>query len=120
MCAGDLQYLGADPGFSAYADTIVVITEPPLLEITSSTASDVLCNGDCSGLASVTVTGGTFSSGYMYNWTNGATTPNISGLCPGAYECMVTDDNGCADSVTWNINEPSAISFTVRCAKCNL
>ena len=84
------------------------------MDITSSTASsDVLCNGDCSGLASVTVTGGTFSSGYMYNWTNGATTPNISGLCPGAYECMVTDDNGCADSVTWNINEPSAISFTV-------
>jgi hypothetical protein len=46
----------------------------------------------CNGAASVTVTGGT--PPYTYNWSNGATTSNITGLCPGTYSVTATDHIG--------------------------
>ena len=113
LCAGTYDIWVYDPGFTLYADTTVVMTEPALLDITSSTSSDVVCNGDCDGSASVNVSGGTVSSGYMYSWTYGPTTPAISGLCPGSYECTVSDDNECSDSITLVISEPSALVFTI-------
>ena len=113
LCAGTYDIWVHDPGFSLYADTTVVMTEPALLDITSSTSSDVICNGDCNGSASVNVSGGTVSSGYMYFWTNGESTPGVNGLCPGSYECMVSDDNECYDSITLVISEPSALVFTI-------
>ena len=113
LCAGTYDIWVHDPGFSLYADTTVVMTEPALLDITSSTSSDVICNGDCNGSASVNVSGGTVSSGYMYFWTNGESTPSVNGLCPGSYECMVSDDNECYDSITLVISEPSALVFTI-------
>ena len=113
LCAGTYDIWVHDPVLSLYADTTVVMTEPALLDITSSTSSDVICNGDCNGSASVNVSGGTVSSGYMYFWTNGESTPSVNGLCPGSYECMVSDDNECYDSITLVISEPSALVFTI-------
>ena len=113
LCAGTYDIWVHDPGFSLYADTTVVMTEPALLDITSSTSSDVICYGDCNGSASVNVSGGTVSSGYMYFWTNGESAPSVNGLCPGSYECMVSDDSECYDSITVVISEPSALVFTI-------
>ena len=112
LCAGTYDIWVHDPLLSLYADTTVVMTEPALLDINSFT-SDVVCNGDCDGSASVAASGGTVGSGYMYSWTYGPTTPAISGLCPGSYECTVSDDNECSDSITLVISEPSALVFTI-------
>ncbi|MBK9018261.1 MAG: Omp28-related outer membrane protein [Saprospiraceae bacterium] len=37
--------------------------------------------------------------GYTYLWSNGETTPSISGLTPGTYTLVVTDKIGCSQSI---------------------
>jgi subtilisin-like proprotein convertase family protein len=47
------------------------------------------------GAISLTVTGGI--PPYLYLWSNGATSSNISGLSTGLYTCSITDATGCMD-----------------------
>ncbi|MBK6903483.1 MAG: T9SS type A sorting domain-containing protein [Saprospirales bacterium] len=68
------------------------INQPPLLIVTAS-STDETANDANDGTASATVQGGT--PGYTYQWSNGATTPNINGLSPGLIHVSVTDANGC-------------------------
>ncbi len=95
----------------------VTINEPPLLTA-SIQGTDLLCNGDGSGAADLTVGGGT--APYSFLWSNGATTEDISGIAAGNYSVTVTDDNGCTASASVTINEPplliaSAIATDASC-----
>ena len=47
-------------------------------------------------LIDVTVTGGT--GVYTYEWSNGATSEDLSDLGAGTYSVVVTDENGCSVS----------------------
>lgn len=86
------------------------ITQPPAISIVPS-QTNILCNGTCTGQASVTVTGGTGI--YYYAWT-----PNIafgalaSGLCAGTYTCTVSSPPGCTAAQMFFITQASAISVT--------
>ena len=72
----------------------VNISEPPLLEAFVAT-QEANCGAN-DGVAYTTVFGGT--APYSILWSNGATTPNISGLAPGTYTVTITDNNGCSMS----------------------
>ncbi|SNR47317.1 hypothetical protein, partial [Flavobacterium sp. ov086] len=85
--------------------TQTFILSNPLAINIAGTQTDILCHGDASGEASVTVTGGT--PGYTYLWSpGGATTDNITGLIAGVYTVTVTDANSCSDTKTFIITEP--------------
>lgn len=90
----------------------------------SITANEVVVNSTCFGSNNASITtnivgGIPFSSGapYQIAWTgpNGYTSalPSISGLAPGVYNLVVTDDGGCPFSVNYTVTEPTALQITV-------
>jgi len=82
------------------------VTEPTPVAL-NATSTDITCNGDNDRTATTNVTGGT--PPYTYLWSNGATTPSISGLAPGAYFVQVDDFFGCDDTLTIVITEPAVL-----------
>ncbi|MCA1806818.1 MAG: gliding motility-associated C-terminal domain-containing protein, partial [Actinobacteria bacterium] len=82
-------------------------------------ATDISCNGLGDGALDLTVTNGT--APYNYVWNNGSTDEDLTGLAPGTYDVLVTDDNGCTAADTASIAEPALleISNTVEDVLCN-
>lgn len=75
------------------------------------TGTNVTCFGLCNGKATALGSGGW--APYTYQWSNGMTTANIAGLCPGTYFVTVTDiDMGTAvGSIV--ITQPTQLGVTV-------
>ncbi|MDF2447761.1 MAG: hypothetical protein K0R26_265 [Bacteroidota bacterium] len=57
------------------------------------TKTDISCGGLCDGSIALSITGG--SSPYSSQWSNGAVTNTITGVCAGSYSVTVTDNAGC-------------------------
>src|SRR6185436_3195303 len=100
--------------------TSVTISEPTVLQ-TSTSGTNVDCNGNATGTASVSATGGT--TGYTYSWTpsggTGATAGNLQG---GMYYITVTDANGCTASDSFFVVEPAVLASNISSstdALCN-
>ncbi|MBC6992536.1 SprB repeat-containing protein, partial [Lewinella lacunae] len=72
---------------------------------------DVLCNGDTDGTLTVVATGGTLD--YTYLWSNGQTTATATGLAAGTYTVTVTDANGCTETATGTVNEPTDLEAAI-------
>ncbi|UKJ06770.1 MBG domain-containing protein [Solitalea lacus] len=89
------------------------ITQPAAVLSTSGTSSktDVSCNGESNGTATVVASGGT--APYTYSWApSGGTGATASGLAAGTYTVTVTDINSCQTTRAFTINQPAAISGT--------
>lgn len=92
------------------------ITQLPRQSVTLSLVQDA-CN-TTGGVANSLVTGGT--PPYMYEWSNGMTTANASGLLGGQQYLRVTDSSGC-DAYGY-INIAGAGQYTstyARASSCN-
>jgi len=88
----------------------IVIQEPLPISLDAN-LTDVPCFGQSAGSIDLSVSGGT--APYSYNWTNAAnisvgTSQDLAGLGPGTYTVVVTDNQGCSNTRTYAINEPSA------------
>jgi hypothetical protein len=78
------------------------ITEPTVIEGVA-TVSDVQCNGESDGSASVTVTGGV--APHYINWGNSDSTA----LGAGTYTVVLSDANACEVNLSVEVDEPSAL-----------
>lgn len=88
-------------------DTAVfTLTEPTALNVSANVDSNVLCFGEAAGEATVTVSGG--FSPYTYLWSSGQTTAVVTDLTAGTHTVVVTDANGCEDSINVTITQPAA------------
>jgi gliding motility-associated-like protein len=89
-------------------DTTFTLVEPIelLVALVNQTNESCLVGGD--GSLNVSASGGTLAVGssYQYNWSNLATTPNISPLVAADYTVTVTDDNGCVSTQVFTILPP--------------
>jgi hypothetical protein len=91
----------------------VTITEPAILLASINTFTNVLCFGENTGNATVSVTGGT--PPYTYFWDNpsGSTSQTATSLTSGIYNVTVTDNNNCTTSASIVIAQPSS---SVQCS----
>ena len=88
-------------------DSLSVNVNQPSNPLTlSETHQNVLCYGGNDGSIDLSVTGGT--SPYVYSWSTGAVTEDISGLSVGSYAVTVTDSNNCSVTLSINISQPLA------------
>ena len=90
--------------------TSVTITEPTILMALALVDSNASCNGLANGGATAAASGGT--TPYNYIWSNSATTASITGVSAGTYSVTVTDNNGCTQTNSATITEPSVIDIS--------
>lgn len=111
LCAGVYTVLVTD---ARGCDTLqnIAVTQPPVLNVVTS-KSNVSCNGACNGTATATPSGGT--PAYTYSWApGGATTPTVTGLCPGTYTVTVKDASNCTKTATVIITQPNALNVNIN------
>ena len=72
------------------------------INISLLNASDANCVGKKDGMIQIAVEGGI--EPYSYSWSNGEGSPLISGLDAGTYTVTVTDNNGCPNEFTREVN----------------
>ena len=75
----------------------ITITQPDSLDARISASTNILCFGNSTGSATVSVTGG--NGGYSYAWTpSGGSSATATGLAAGNYQVTVTESKGCVDT----------------------
>jgi gliding motility-associated-like protein len=103
------------------------ITQPPLLVVSLTSQTNVLCFGAATGAINVSVSGGTpnpTTSDYTYSWVgpNGFTSnnQNLTSLFAGVYDLAVTDNLGCVKNLSVTITQSTAIviSYTTTPITC--
>lgn len=88
---------------------IIQFREPPELALVD--AGNISCFGSADGFINVNTTNGT--PPYVFNWSDGSSTEDISGLDTGYYELQVTDGLGCSDVIGLQITQPTILTGTI-------
>ena len=112
-----------DNGCIIIDDATLIQPNAPLA--LSTVVTDIDCYGNNNGAVDLTITGGT--SPYIKTWWNSGsvvlsdTTEDITNQYADAYTVLITDGNGCTDSITSTIIEPAsplAISGIINHVNC--
>ncbi len=94
---------------------IVNITEPATaLTAVITNQINILCAGQLTGSATVTVNGGTLPYSYLWSTMPAQTNNTATNLAAGTYTVTVVDGNGCNTTASVTISEPDplAVLFT--------
>jgi len=99
----DVMVMDGNGCSSTHAYTVSQPADPVIVNGTV-----VNSTGTNNGSISIAVTGGV--GNYTYEWSNSATTANLTGLNPGVYTVIITDANGCSASNTFIVSSIVNIS----------
>lgn len=99
---------------NTFITNIYVYETTAILENTSSyNGVEISCFGENDGSIGVSASGGYLPAGSSYDWYWNApvpNSPNITGREAGEYIVIATDSEGCADTLTIELNEPPLLS----------
>lgn len=115
LTAGSYSVLISDQNGCSIGQNIT-IGQPAPLALSIPSTSSVTCNGGNNGQASALVSGGIAPYTYIWNTVPLQNTPVATGLTAGLYSVTVFDSNGCMQTITCIITEPSALASTVNAA----
>ena len=90
--------------------TLVSISEPTVISI-SGIVTDASTQGGSDGSIDLSVTGGT--APYTYLWSNSSVSEDINGLIAGTYSVIVSDNNSCTASESFDVEEPLVLPMDV-------
>jgi len=113
--AGDYTVTITDAN-NTEASIMRTVSEPPPLDI-ASLVTDVTCFNAGDGAIDITVTGGTITTDYVYNWTSldGSGIEPLeedqTGLTNGTYTIVVRDDNNCPDTADILVTQPQPFNY---------
>ena len=97
-------YIRTKEGNDYYSDTTHIIIPKGV----TAAVNHVSCYGASDGSIDVSVEGGV--APYIYLWSNGETTEDISGLPHGNYRLEVNDAEGKSAEIEIQINQPASLS----------
>lgn len=109
LCAGNYSLTVSDTG-NCVSTIIVPIAQPTAFSI-NSIVTNVLCNGDSSGVIAVSVSGST--PPYNVSWNTGDTTLVLDSMPAGNYCIDIIDVNGCDTTLCYTITEPNDINVAI-------
>ena len=100
----------------------ITVAEPAPVTLSLVGTTDASCNGGLDGSATVIAGGGTPT--YTYSWpasANNQSTATAINLASGSYIVTVTDANGCTETLTVSVSEPSTMNVapSANDATCN-
>lgn len=102
LCAGPFQVTLTDANGCQQTQNIA-IAEPEEFIATASEVQPVSCYEGSDGIVSVETNGNPMA----YEWSTAATTQTVNGLPAGSYSVLVTNADGCQDSATVAVTQPS-------------
>ena len=101
LLAGNYQIEVMD-AVGCMANGQISINEPLALSASINTLS-ATCKDSCNGAINITPTGGI--APYQFEANGQVINANTQGLCPGSFNIIVSDANGCTYNSATNINE---------------
>ncbi len=96
------------------SQAMVVVASPTDLMPVFANVSGEKCAGDCSGQATIQVSGGTVPYTYVWSTAQPVTLPTATGLCPGSYTVTVTDFRGCTKTDKVTITAATPIDIHIQ------
>ncbi|QCK15554.1 T9SS type A sorting domain-containing protein [Mangrovivirga cuniculi] len=111
LSSGNYSVLITDANQCSVEKTFTIEESTSTLLITG-TSTDASCDRSTLGTIDITVSGG--SGDYNFNWNNGETTEDLSGLDKGYYTVNVTDASGCTAEATFAVRDNNTISLYVE------
>jgi large repetitive protein len=89
-----------------------IIVEPQPIVLQAVLTNALSCDNANSGAIDLTVSGGT--PPYIYSWSNGAKTADLTNITSGNYLVTVVDANTCVQSAQYIIKRPAPIAIAVN------
>ena len=118
LCAGNYTLTVTDANFCPSFVLELALPNPTPLDAQVTDIVGVSCfNGlPCDGQAAAQATGGGAGTGdYVYSWSSGTimpgTTSMVNNLCQDEQTVIVSDANGCTDTVNFVVPSPSPVSL---------
>ncbi len=87
------------------------LTDPPAIQLDLQ-KTDPRCAGEASGAIDLTASGGTGI--LQFSWSNGAAAEDLTAIPAGDYMLVVTDANGCSETISETLNDPPAIELSLE------
>ncbi|MFN6036983.1 MAG: T9SS type A sorting domain-containing protein [Bacteroidota bacterium] len=110
VTAGNYIVTVTDANSCIVTKTVTISQSQPITLNTVN--SNPLCFGGSSGSIDLTVNGGTPPFTYQWSAPGNQTTEDLSNLPVGTYSVLVTDNNGCTQSTSVILTQPTQIAIT--------
>ncbi|MFC5409368.1 Ig-like domain-containing protein [Larkinella bovis] len=108
LSAGTYSVIVTDANGCKTSDQVIITQPTPIIaELSPST---IACGSTVGNITLAGISGGT--PGYAYHWSNGSTSPSLTGVGAGSYTLTVTDANGCMATGT------AVLSLPTNCPVC--